>query len=515
MADTSYYVHLKYKNYLKHGISYDDSSESFEQATQNIKNQVQQRAKTVSKNGAAKALETQMNTIAQLLFTNPNQSKGDRDSKVIKGLNQILQEISGDPNLSLSMENGFAEVVGGGTASHSVVLDGKNLGHFNGVDTARHSLQRTKKGLQVRESNYKNLQKRLENLKTILTAISIETTKGETNINYLQQLIKNAKSDIRKLSKGKGNLNMITAWNEIFENLNLVYTDNVLANFEEFMADIIANFGNTNGRNAGEKIMEIAKQAFSERKNAGKPITAGGNVDLAITRVSFGEDLEYRANQIGMGGNRTFQDPSTGTVYQYNSNKNKTQQKADFYVTLNDNQLGASFKTTSGTRGKMAYIKLLEGNIPLGQLLQDVPNFMFHYMNIMAYHQGGDPGDKIVQAKEALKKVILYKAINGGRYALEGGQDNGADIFILQDRAVNRYRIYTIPDLISKIETSGAKIPVYYNGNFDTRFKNAKVTANDNSKAYIRAAAYDRTFNVLQQLHSVYITGVNANVPLT
>ena len=85
-------------------------------------------------------------------------------------------------------------------------------------------------------------------------------------------------------------------------------------------------------------------------------------------------------------------------------------------------------------------------------MIKDEPiEFINHYLNLIADHPM-DPRVKInadyVAAHEAMKMTLLF-------YALVGyNQEKQVDTFIIRDKATHQTRIYSIPQLWSRIEAS-------------------------------------------------------------
>lgn len=158
-------------------------------------------------------------------------------------------------------------------------------------------------------------------------------------------------------------------------------------------------------------------------------------------------------------------------------NKKATQDKVDITVRIKDNLIPASIKNYNMSFGAgRPFITFLTGKSVIG-LVQDYGNFVNHYLNIAAPHEGKyDTGtqrleSQIDNAKNAMKLTILRKAIEGG-VVVNGVPSNTVgksltnELLIINDsgNAYGRIKVYSIGEIIDRVSDN---INLLKTGDFD------------------------------------------------
>ena len=144
-------------------------------------------------------------------------------------------------------------------------------------------------------------------------------------------------------------------------------------------------------------------------------------------------------------------------------------------------------------------VHVLSGRSVL-QLIQEYENFTNYYMNVMVNHPDGSaPGALQQSAKEALKLTILLKAIAGGTITANGRKNSEADIFIINDNSKGGFKIYTISDILERVNQNLDLLQV---GDIDTLSEldnNYIGTENNSNEALVRISG------ILAQLHQMQL----------
>ena len=217
-----------------------------------------------------------------------------------------------------------------------------------------------------------------------------------------------------------------------------------------------------------------------------------------LSYVNFDSDL-VDFNQI-IGDKTSYTD-----AYGNKFNTTITQDKVDVEIEVNGLQVPASLKNINLKAN--FDIHLLEGRSVLA-LVQDYSTFVNHYLNIAAEH-GDEPSgySKILDlANKTMKLTILVKALEGGVFGRsksgEIGRSQRADLFIINDNSIGRFRVFLIDDILTAIEQN---LSLLKTGEFDTygRLQNNYIGSfnePDINDARIRIS------NLLAQLHSMELS---------
>lgn len=180
---------------------------------------------------------------------------------------------------------------------------------------------------------------------------------------------------------------------------------------------------------------------------------------------------------------------------------NITQDKVDVEIDIGDLKIPASVKNIN-LKNKISDIHLLEGRSVLA-LVQDYSTFVNHYLNVIAEHSNGEPSNDLIdKATETMKLTILLKALEGGVFSqsTDGqiGRSQKADLFIINDNSIGRFKVYYIDDILDRIENH---LNLIKTGDLDkvkrldNDYVGSKLDGPDMGNARIRIS------NLLAQLH--------------
>ena len=160
-------------------------------------------------------------------------------------------------------------------------------------------------------------------------------------------------------------------------------------------------------------------------------------------------------------------------------------------------------------------ITVTNGN-PLLDLLQDESSdFVNHYLNLFADHNGEGGYESHFgflrnQYLDVIKMIIIYKALTGDGY---GHQDDIANVFIVNNNqdAKNHVRVINIKSLVYKILRSSSNLmQVQWGGNALTTnhtYPNAKVGEDDDPWARTG------TTRIKILLQAVHMDKIRASIP--
>lgn len=127
-----------------------------------------------------------------------------------------------------------------------------------------------------------------------------------------------------------------------------------------------------------------------------------------------------------------------------------TQDKADITFTWQGSDLHVSAKNYSLKSNP--YIHLLGGTSMFTLLSLERPEYVNHYLNIM----GTQDADRMTQARDDLKRLILIRALTG-----QGtGKSNVADTFIINIRSKKKIRVLTMSQIYNAYKKDLEKVEI-------------------------------------------------------
>ena len=245
---------------------------------------------------------------------------------------------------------------------------------------------------------------------------------------------------------------------------------------------------------AGSTMAAIGQKAMSE--------VVGG---LAEKNIIKSNDFMKGLNPESILG-KGYRKSSNGLYWE---TINDVQGKVDVNLTIDENIIGASIKNydLSSTNPKLKGVKLVS-NTNLLYLFANKAKFLNHYLN-----QTVDtaPVSVIQEANEMMKLMILLSAFAGGGQRLGSGgiYTNRADIFVINDKS-QKYgiKVFSISELFETIIQS----PNLYGGiqtsiKSNQRWSNKFYTEDGSGIQILNSAmANKRIEQVLAQVHSQKIS---------
>ena len=179
-----------------------------------------------------------------------------------------------------------------------------------------------------------------------------------------------------------------------------------------------------------------------------------------------------------------------------------TQDKVDVEILIDGLKVPASVKNYNMANVKTD-IHLLSGRSVLA-LVQEYDDFLNHYLNIVAEHSQKEPAAQLLdKAAIAMKLTVLLKALSGAVISRSKDGSIGfspqADLFIVNDNSVGKFRVYLIEEILDAVQKN---IEWLKTGDLD----NVQKLKNDyiGTKGQLNMGdAKVRISNLLAQLHQM------------
>ena len=287
---------------------------------------------------------------------------------------------------------------------------------------------------------------RINNIKNIIASIKSNTDKNtiKTQLELIEQdykIIQNNSKNFRGTTQLYLNdevTNLATKINSILAAFDGAVVNNVLKG--DFMEYAVA-LSPLVGLNIGQKELNNIMANLEKTKMGDK------RSQVQIHANAFSDEVDWAALAIGQKG------------WKYDKNKEvfttimPTQEKIDVDLLWNNSFVPTSIKNVNLSSGFNVHIV---SNTSLLYLIQDSNqnDFINHYLNVVSTHNGTFAFDryitgiKYIQAQNAMKLLILYKALSG-----KTADRQAASIFIVNDNSnsgLNSIQVYDIPSLVIK-----------------------------------------------------------------
>lgn len=251
---------------------------------------------------------------------------------------------------------------------------------------------------------------------------------------------------------------------------------------------------------ANAKALQVTGDILGGLPNALKQGVKGRNASATgLLSVNFDSDF-VDLKQVVAGtvyDNKNSMD-SEGNVF----STKITQDKVDVEIIVNGMKVPASVKNYNMGNPKTD-IHLLSGRSVLA-LVQEYDNFVNHYLNVVAEHDDKEPSKNLLDsASEAMKLTVFLKALAGGIASRtksgEIGFSQQADLFIINDNSVGRFRVYLIDEILDAVQR---RVDLLKTGALDSmnKLSNDYVGSLDNLNM---GDAKVRISNLLAQLHQM------------
>lgn len=161
---------------------------------------------------------------------------------------------------------------------------------------------------------------------------------------------------------------------------------------------------------------------------------------------------------------------------------NATQNKVDVNISFEEMKIPASVKNYNlqNTSFKGGQMTLLKASSPIEYVQEEWDTAVTYFLNVNVTHPKGENSSEslINQGINTLKAIILSKALRGGTYRIfkDGtiGQDEIAELLIVNDSSVGRYRVFSTQTLYRSLAKTLS----------DIKNKDVTMTGIDNMKRF-------------------------------
>lgn len=508
------YVHLEYDHYLqyslntmqsgqKHSVTEADVQRIFEEQTEMIHTQMKARQKRLALNVAE--IEQQLNFYYDA-------RKGTADEKLnseitdedLKHMQESIAEFLGAKMNKVSIDYD--------TLSSSVVSGDFNAGVLEAKGEYKEDLLAQLKGYSNKslgkgeKVNRKAVEDRIQLLLKVRERLAkedkINSKELRANIralntewNYLKRLLdSHTKEGRNRLSVAEGSraqkfineLNdMMSSFLSGSSTLHGEYAEAVIV-ATNYLANAKAHQGTGDIMGGLQRILQNSVKGQSS--SAKGLLRANFDIDYVDLRQVVENTVYDSLKSID----------SEGNIF----STRITPDKVDVEITVNGLQVPASVKNYN-MGNPSTDIHLLSGRSVLA-LVQEYDNFVNHYLNITAEHDDFEPSGGLLNAAAvAMKLTVLLKAIAGGvaSRSADGqiGMSQEADLFIINDNSVGRFRVYLIDDILNAVQ---ANIDLLKTGGLDHLSKLSNTYVGSRGDLNMGDARM-RISNLLAQLHQM------------
>lgn len=449
------YIHYTAQGYEEHGITRNGQNSTYTYAA--MKQNIAERANGFKKMPNQKQYEDAVNSILSTEDHSPN----DIETKIQNEIEQILQERFAETLGKINWDTG--NVSAGQLKSKQGEVLSKIQVDSNQNDIQLKTIVQRIRSLEAIRDSLKNVKEQDEltaKINQIYRELNMILTDGKKigQIGYLKTVQTEGKMQGNRnisLSNFSGDNNLITQINTLMKAyaaapaINLQKGD--LFEYVLALAPAIARV------KAGESL----KETIEELKNT----VAGGDrskITIDFDKNEFTQDLDMSSLDMK---NYVIHSTTGRTAISYGT----SQEKIDIQLSWEGKIIPVSAKNVNFKSGNDIHI--LSGSSFLYLIQDEDPNFINHYLNIVAQHGNKDRVNNSThlsgnyqQAHEAMKAILLFKALSGDTFGREK-----ADIFIVNDNSgKNKVKIYSVYDIVNravknidsfaKITSNGGKI---------------------------------------------------------
>lgn len=419
------YIHFTRMGYNKHGITRDGENDSYN--FQKQRDAIKKKLKPSGMTGSKK-FEKQLNHI----FSPKDNSKGIYSSVQAAIEQQMLEDFNAEMGY-INWETGnVLKRLSSAQSSLGKIRMGVNQNQMR-VSTI---LTRIRALEQIRDKLPKSQKKSeleagINNVYTILSDISniarptLETMKSFKGLKMI---------NVGNLGKGNGNWeagsSLVEEVNSLIALVSPPTAGIQKGNLFEYAAALVPAVGKSLAQTEMQKILKSS--VLGDKRSH---IELNG--DFFSDKIAL-DKLKMNRWKYDLGQNAMV---SHGT----------SQEKIDVLVDWKGKKVAMSAKNINFAKGYD--IHLVSGS-PLLYLVQDEnPDFINHYLNIVAQHAKRSRVTlqaNITEAHNAMKYTLLYKAFTGDTYGR-----NKASIFLVNDNSrPNGVKVYEMNDLISRASKS-------------------------------------------------------------
>lgn len=496
------YIHWKYDNYLQYSIQYPDESRKahspnltqvFQDQRNTILSEIASNRNNKNKKDIQNSLENKLNYFfnAKTLGTeNVVNEQGLSPALVqqmfIEAFNKKYHKkaIKLDDNLSANIGEGIGEVSSyfkplvEGERNQELAI-GNRLKQIESAYTRMSLRGDSSDGIDDILSQIDNFTSDfsdiiqevlqfMENLKEDLEAAQAENVYIKVvndKLISIKKINKQVKDNVLKIN-GAGKMmigrarqdKFIKALNQIYESLKKAsaayYTGIAGEVYAIYMATIVPKVASGITKRELSELLNILFNGTKEQKAFYGLI--GTQKSPGILKM----DLFADTHDIGKNSKLTRTDEKIPDYVYHLSNQkmelHSTQDKVDAIFTLeNDEKINASIKNYD--LSLQPKFGLLSGTSIL-KYVQQYTIFLNHYLNITASHsdKGKQPPNETIKFfNQLMYLTITLKALAGGVYKLQNNQvvqSQQAELFVVNDNSIGRYRVYFIDDIINFLE---------------------------------------------------------------
>ena len=495
------YVHYKYANFKKYGINKNGTTEDgpamalaiFKSQKRDILNDIKRRQRESAIN--IPKLEEELN-----FYYGPNKEglRGDITDEDLKKMHDAIQQFLGDKLNGIDIDIAtLSSAVGEGNMSKIIDIF-KNNTHQELNEKIKTIVNAPALGNNPSRSTKKSaVQRRIDMLLEIRDAAAKENVNlGHLSrqIGYLNDAWQKLQADLGdsdKIYLGYGyqkNRSFVNRLNEMISSF-VMGSSTMHGEYAEAVLVLVNYMVNSCAAVETSDLLRVLKEGSSKQRVAGQDRSAN-----ALISTHFSSDFAD-LNLITKGSAYTInQKDGAGNIFSGRA----TQDKVDVWLEVEGLSVPASVKNYNMANTSNG-VHVLSGRSVL-QLIQEYENFTNYYMNVMVNHPDGSaPGALQQSAKEALKLTILLKAIAGGTITANGRKNSEADIFIINDNSKGGFKIYTISDILERVNQNLDLLQV---GDIDTLSEldnNYIGTENNSNDALVRISG------ILAQLHQMQL----------
>lgn len=506
------YVHLEYDHYLqyslntmesgqKHSITEAEVQRIFEEQTEMIYQQMKARQKRLGLNVAE--IEQQLNFYYDAQ-SGEGKLNGEISDEDLKYMHEEIHRFLGDKMNKVSIDYN--------TLSSSLISGNFNAGVLEAKGKYKEDLMSQLKGYANKslgkgeKVNRKAVEERIQLLLKVRDRLAAEDKTNSqvlrkniralnTEWNYLKRLLDSHKSQGQNrlsIAEGSRAAKFINNLNEMMSSF-LAGSSTLHGEYAEAVIVATNYLANAKAHKGTGDILSGLQKALQQGVK-GQSRSASGLLNVHFD--SDFVDLTQVVENTVYDNLKTID--SEGNIF----STKVTQDKVDVEITVNGLQVPASVKNYN-MGNPSTDIHLLSGRSVLA-LVQEYENFVNHYLNISAEHDDSEPSGGLLNAASvAMKLTVLLKALIGG---VAGRTKNGqigmsqqADLFIINDNSVGRFRVYLIDDILNAVQRN---IDLLKTGTLDRTSKLSNSYVGSRSDMNMGDARI-RISNLLAQLHQM------------
>lgn len=461
------YIHWRYSNYLKHGLSVDeyqgtDPSAIFAQQKTQLLNSLKAPN---NKESLRASLEEQIN-----FFFDPTPASiitgytPEETKRIQEYLISIVKQtvLKFHPKTFSKAMADFSTLRATATGGGSITL----------ADGTTEEWAKIRKAANFNREGQKwttsvALKRRVLQLFAQRDKMTGKLSKADTNfLEALSALEKDYDILVNEVQNATSNKQMLFSTNRI-------RSDGTVENIGSFakavqnLIDMTKNITNQELQGAiGEIVPAVSQWAWEAFQNKTTDeilnLLDGLNQDFVVDAISGQIKGQQTSTKIALSskvlGTRKFQTGVQAQIGDTKLNTSATEDKVDIQLNLpNNSKINASVKNVD--LGTGFNISILKG-ANLITYIQDYPVFANHYLNVTAnIHRSWDraPKNIIHQAHEALKMTIALHALTGNLWAQKKDgavfKTGTAEIFIVNDvsQAKGHFKVYFMSDLMKAL----------------------------------------------------------------